>query len=368
MRSKILTFVLAVSMLLAPLTITSYANDDPKATGFDSGCVMQEMTEDLSMLICNIVTYNYAKDNIVADNYSIPAKKINAKLTLSQGSSIQDEFKVIPYVQNETLGYLTTKNVNNYKVEIVKNDNRELEFNLYNFGKASALANPRILDDYSNMNDENDRISFGIVYRKEELKSPITYSMPITVDGVVDELTTSEGNIPYSRIDDEQYIDNIDNTIGAVLINAAKSFDVPALKDYDLSVPSKEAIEKMIAKEKGEAVDEAEENDTEDKKDTEEIVDEPSNEDKETTEDNNSEENKEKDDKKDVKNSKDENTDEADKKIAIANSVFKGQGNFKFIMFALGVVAIVGIGLIMISRNKKNKETADKKEGEKPNK
>lgn len=346
MKSKILTFILAVSMLLAPLTIIAYANDDPEATGFDSGCVMQEMTEDLSMLICNIVTYNYAKDNIVADNYSIPAKKINAKLTLSQGSSIQDEFKVIPYVKNETLGYLTTKNVNDYKVEIVKNDNRELEFNLYDFGKASALANPRILDDYSNINDENDRISFGIVYRKEELKSPITYSMPITIDGVVDELTTSEGNIPYSRIDDEQYIDNIDNTIGAVLISAAKSFDVPALKDYDLSVPSKEAVEDMIAKEK----DEVKVEDTTDQENNEEVTEE-SNEDEQSEDTKETVNNKEEKDK--------ELTDK-EKQAAIAGEKIKGKGRFKFIMFAIGAVAIVGVGLIIANHNKKkNKETKE---------
>lgn len=346
MKNKILILMLAIAMLITPFSRVTKAESKVKPVAdIDSNCVIQQMSNELSMLVCYIDSMNYEKNvEMRADNYTEPKKNVKLHVKLNKGSSLQDEFKFIDYTDGGTLTSLSSKNVGGYEYKIEKNDNRELVVNITNFGKASVFSNGFVVEDTKLINDDYDRLAFGIVYRNEELAEPITYDVEVTVDGK--EVVNSQDTDPIINQLDSFAGEPIYDEYVKTLSSMAKKFNVPSLAKYDLDTITKaEESEHVGPEDEAEPLfPDAEETDTTEKE--EEKTTSP-----EETENKDEEEPEEKTEDK-VEDNKEE------KKEVKEESSSKNYNQFIYIIF--GVIIVLGIGLLLIGNRKKKKADENK--------
>lgn len=346
MKNKLLILFMALAMLFTAMSPIAKAEEfiEPKPR-FVLECLPQQVDNDLTLLLCQLDTIiDFGNVDYSKEQFTNPVDTVEVNLKLSKGSSLQGDFKLIDGTNVKYIKDYASNKFGDYEVHVSKNDNREISFTVKNFGKASTYSDSFSPIDRKLLNHDNDAVTFGVVYRNEELKEPVEYSYTIKVNGEEVDSGEDKDTQIYTLEDLKGYFNaglnpeekTTKEEITEELYRVIKSLNLGTLEGYMTEVPNEDELE------------EPEVITTEDKKEDENVDEEEPEETEEDTE--NTEENKE--EASDKKDDKTTNTEDS------SSSSLNSKG--KLIAFIAIVGLLVVVAIFLIRKSKKDNKQEDK--------
>lgn len=347
MRNKLLILFMTIVMLFTAMSPIAKAEEfeEPKPR-FELDCLPQQVDNELTLLLCQLDTViDFGNVDYSKEQFTNPVDTVEVNLKLSKGSSLQGDFKLIDGTNTKYIRDYASNKFGDYEVYVSENDNREINFTVKNFGKASTYSDAFSPIDRKLLNHDNDAVTFGIVYRNEELKEPVEYSYTIKVNGeevdsgedVKAQTYTLEDLKGYINADLNSEEKTTKEEIAEELYGVIKYLNLGTLDGYMSEVPNEDELE------------EPEVVTTDDKKEDEELEEEPAEiEEPEETE---------KDTEK-TEESKEEASDKTTNAEDSSSSSLNSKG--KLIAFIAIVGLLVVVAIFLIRKSKKENKQEDK--------